>query len=216
MRRLTPRLATLALLLCGIAGAGRAAPWTVRSQLLTSEYTKRSTDSSISGISFLELSAEQGIDLAFEYRPRRAVGWELAVGQLAIDASPGFSRLVAVSFDPLVLEERVTLGDRGTIALRPLTGALLFHLPAGRHLDLHVGPLLGVALFDVDGGLPDRDPELAYGGKLGAEVRLGQGPWALSAELRHLQIVHEGVERDLYRDMGLQTVGFGVTYRLGD
>ena len=215
MRRQPPRLAIFALLLGGTAGAAGAAPWALRSQLLTSDYTKRSNDSSVSGLAFLELSAEQGFDLAFEYRPRRAVGWELSVGQLAIDATPGFSRLVAVSFDPLVLEERVTLGERGTIALRPLTGALLFHLPAGRHLDLHVGPLLGVALFDVDGGLPDRDPEFAYGGKVGAEVRLGQGPWALSAELRHLQVVHEGVERDLYRDIGLQTVGFGMTYRLG-
>jgi hypothetical protein len=35
----------------------------------------------------------------------------------------------------------------------------------------------------------------------------------LSIDLRHLQVVHERLERSLYRDIGLQTIGVGLSYR---
>jgi len=184
--------------------------------VLESNYSKTSTDSSISGTSFLDLSAGSGFQAALEYRRHRFLGWEFSAGQLDIDATSRFSRLVPISFDPLVLEEQVTVSDLGTIALRPVTVALLFHVPAGRLVDLYLGPLLGVSIFEVNADMPERDPEATYGGKLGAEVQLGRGNWALAIELRHLQIIHEGVEHDPYRDIGLQTVAVGLSYHLPD
>jgi hypothetical protein len=176
-----------------------------------SDYTKTSTDSSLSGSAFRELSAGSGFQAALELRRNRRFGWELSASQVDIDVVAGFRRLVPVSFDPLVLEEQVTFFDAGPIALRPVTAALLVHAPLGR-IDLYVGPLVGVSFFNVDGDLPDRDPELTYGAKAGADVRLGHSKWALSIDLRHLQIVHETLERDLYRDIELQTIGVGLSY----
>lgn len=210
MRHRYATLTTLALVLC-CSPAAHSGPWILRSHGLASDYAKTSTDSNISGTSFLELSGESGLQMALELRGDRRFGWELSAGQLGIDAASGFSRLVPVSFDPLVLEEQVTRFDAGTIALRPLTAALLWHAPLGR-LDVYIGPLAGVSFFDVGADMPDRDPELTYGGKVGADVRLGEGAWAVSVELRHLQVVHDAVERDLYRDIGLQSVGLGLSY----
>ena len=209
MQHRNTTLTILALVLC--CHAAHSAPWILRGHGLASDYAKTSTDSSISGTSFLELSGESGLQVAFELRGDRRFGWELSAGQLGIDATSGFSRLVPVSFDPLVLEEQVTRFDAGTIALRPLTAALLWHAPLGR-LDVYIGPLAGVSFFDVGADMPDRDPELTYGGKVGADVRLGQGAWAVSVELRHLEVVHDAVERDLYRDIRLQSVGLGLSY----
>ncbi len=215
MRYPFTKVVTLALLLgASTARTATSASWVVRGHLLESDYSKTSTDSSISGTSFLDLSAGSGFQAALEYRRHRFLGWELSAGQLDVDATSRFSRLVPISFNPLVLEEQVTVTDLGTIALRPVTVTLLFHAPAGRLVDLYLGPLLGVALFDVPADMPEREPEATYGGKLGAEVRLGRGNWALGIELRHLQIIHEGVERDLYRDIGLQAVAVGLSYHL--
>lgn len=209
------RLVILALLLgASTTRTATSAPWVVRGHALDSDSTKTSTDSNISGTSFLDLSTGSGFQAALEYRRSRFLGWEISAGQLDIDTTVGFRRLVPISFDPLVLEEQVTIVDRGTIALRPVTVALLFHVPAGRLVDIYLGPLVGVSLFDVGAEMPERDPEATYGGKLGAEVQLGRGNWALGLELRHLQIIHDGVERDLYRDLGFQTVAVGVSYRL--
>jgi hypothetical protein len=203
----------LATQLLGLPGAVHSATWVLRGHGLWSDYRKTSTDSSIGGTSFLELSARSGFQVALERRSGRRLGWELGVGELGIDAVAGFRRLVPVSFDPLVLEEQVTLFDVGPIALRPVTAALLVHVPLGK-LDLYLGPLAGVSFFGVGHDLPDRAAEFTYGGRAGVDVLLGRGNWALSVDLRHLQLLHETLDRDLYRDIGLQTIGIGLSYRL--
>jgi hypothetical protein len=189
--------------------------WTLRGQALDFDYRETGSSSAISGTSFLELEGGSGLQASAEYRRSRRIGWEVAAAQLDLDTTAGFTRLVPISLDPLVLEPQTTLTGRGTLRLRPLTGALLVHPPVGERLDLYLGPLLGVTFFSVGDEADDRDPELTYGGKLGAELRLGDGRWGVGLEVRHLQIDHESTERDLHRDIGLQTVGFGVSYRLG-
>jgi opacity protein-like surface antigen len=215
MRHPFMRLVLLALLLsASTARAADLTPWVLRGQALESDYEKTATDSSISGTSFLDLSSGSGFQAALEYRRNRVLGWEVSVGQLDIDATSRFSRLVPISFDPLVLVEQVTVSDLGTIALRPVTAGPLFHFPAGRLVDVYLGPFLGAAIFDVNADMPERDLELIYGAKLGAEVQLGSSNWALGIELRHLQVDHETLERDLYRDIDVQTLGVGLSYHL--
>jgi hypothetical protein len=205
-------LALIATLVLGFPSTGHSASWVLRGHGLASDYTETSTDSSISGTSFLELSAQTGFQVALERRSGRRLGWELSAGEVDIDAVSGVRRLVPVSFDPLVLEEQVTRFDAGPLALRPVTAALLVHAPLGR-FDLYIGPLAGVSFFGVGRDQPDRDPEFSYGGKAGVDVFLGRSNWALSIDLRHLQVVHEAQERDLYRDIGMQTIGVGLSYR---
>lgn len=206
----TPAAIVVLLTSLNVDAAG-AAPWAFRAHALTSDYTKNSNDANVSGVALLELDAGAGLQAAFEVAVSPRFSWELSAGSLGLDATSGFSRLVPISFDPLVLERQVTMSDAGTLELRPLTAALLFRAPLGR-LTLSIGPLAGVSFFDAPADLPDRDAELTYGGKVGADVRLGSGPWAVSVEVRHLQIVHEGTDRDLYRDIGLQTVAVGFSY----
>jgi hypothetical protein len=205
-------IALITTLILGSPSATHSASWVLRGHGLSADYTKTSTDSSVSGTSFLELSAQSGFQVALERRSGRRLGWELSAGELDIDVVSGHRRLVPVSFDPLVLEEQVTLFDAGPIALRPVTAALLVHAPLGR-FDLYIGPLAGVSFFGVGRDLPDRDPEFTYGGKAGVDILLGRSNWALSIDLRHLQVVHERLERSLYRDIGLQTIGVGLSYR---
>lgn len=188
-------------------------PWMIRAQAMTSDYTKTSTDSNISGTNFLELSASSGFQIALEFRPRPRLGWELAVGQLTLDAKSGFSRLVPISFDPLVLEQEVTIHDRGTLNIRPLTLALLIHTSMDRRFDAYMGPLIGATFYDANIDMGDRDPEPAYGGKGGAEMRLRDSAWSVGIEVRHIEIVHDTLDRDLYRNIGLTTAGIGLSYR---
>jgi hypothetical protein len=46
-------------------------------------------------------------------------------------------------------------------------------------------------------------------------VRLAGSPWAAGVEVRHLEILHDTLERDLYRNIQLTTVALGVSYSFG-
>ena len=189
--------------------------WSVRGLALGADYTKKASDSSVSGTSYLDLSGGPGFQLGVEFRPRSRAGWELSAGELTFDATSKVGRVVPISFDPLVLEERITVVDTGELVVRPITLGVLIHSSTARAFSVYGGPLIGVALFDVnvDGG--ERDPELLYGAKVGADVRLGRGAWAAGVEARYVEIAHDTHEHDLFRDLELTTLGVGLVYHIG-
>lgn len=200
---------------CGPAHAADASRWSLRGQALATDYEAHDRDSSISSTGYLDLSGDSGFQLGVEYRGRPRVGWELSAGEVVLDTTSRVGRFVPVSFDPLVLEEQITVTGRGSLAVRPIAVALLVHPWVGRRVDAYAGPTAGVALFDPEGDARERDPEPLYGGKVGVEVRFGSGPWSGGLEVRHLEILHERLERDLYGNIGLTTAGITLAYRFG-
>ena len=219
MRAKANPLLVVALVIASTCGAAHAAEtaqgWSLRGQAMSTDYEAHDLDSSISGTSYLDLSGDSGFQLAAEYRGRPRIGWELSAGEVVLDSLSRSGRIVPISFDPLVLEEQITVTGRGSLAVRPIAAALLLHPWLARRVDAYAGPTIGVALFDAQGDARERDPEPLYGGKVGVEVRLGTGRWSAGLELRHLEILHERLERDLYGNLGLTTAGLTVSYHLG-
>jgi hypothetical protein len=191
--------------------------WTLRAGLLGTDYHKRLSASYFSNATEIVLDGGTGLEIAAEYRPNRTIGWELSLGRLAVDTSLRELTTRVVSFDPFVVRQEVTFSSEGHFRIEPIAVALLIHPLRARRFDLYVGPQVAWVRYNVDvDGAPNRDAELGFGGKLGAEMRLGEGsPWSVALELRHLQITHEGTDRDIYSDIGIQTAALVFGYRLG-
>lgn len=153
-----------------------------------------------------DLGHGAGPFLGAEVRMNRLLGLELSAARLSLAARVRTTRLVPISFDPLVLGEQVVLSERGHFNVEPLTLALLFHPWHGSRADVYFGP--EVARVRYDDNLEEisrRDPEFAYGGKVGVELRLGRGAWGLAAEVGHLAVHHEVQEHDSYGSLRIST-----------
>ena len=207
------------LLVLGSLPAGRSeavdlSRWTLRLQASAADYSRTQRNSYGLGVTYFELSDGRGFNVAGEYRVRPRFAWEASFGQLALDAYYRSARVYPISFNPLVLGEETTVSDSGNLTLQPLLIAALFHPLRQNRVDVYGGPVVGLVLFDVDvADLQERDPELSYGGKVGVVVRLGSR-WSDSLEGRHLEVVHESLERDLYGDLGLTSASLGLAYHL--
>lgn len=192
-------------------------PWTLRASLLGTDYQKRLVTEYFGNSTELVLDGGVGLEIAAEYRPNRIIGWELSLSRLDVDATQRSFTNRVISFDPFVIRRELLFEDDGTFRIEPIAVALLFHPLRARRFDLYVGPQVAWVLYNVDvDGAQDRDPEPGFGGKLGAELRLGEdSPWSMALELRHLQIPHEGTDRDIYTDIGIQTAALVVGYHVG-
>jgi outer membrane protein with beta-barrel domain len=219
---LTPRgplaLATVVIslaLLATVAPAAADSPrWTLRARAVESDYRKDARLAYGLGVSYFTLDGGSGFEFAAELRPNNYLGWELSAGRLSLDAASRSALVYAVSFDPLVLREEIVSSSDGHLILQPIALSLLIHPLRAGPVDLYVGPQVAWVPFDVDdAGLGTREPEPAYGAKLGAELRFSNSSWSAGLELRHLEIVHEAAERDLHGNIGITTASLGLAYR---
>ncbi|HEX3130352.1 MAG TPA: outer membrane beta-barrel protein [Thermoanaerobaculia bacterium] len=205
---LRSRYALAFLGLLALSAPGRAAgPWTFRVEGGTTNYSSRTFSSYLRGSTELRLDGGQSFGVAAEYRPGPRTGIELSLSTIDLDAE---SR----SFE-LRPNAVLVASDSGTFSLRPLAAAFLFHPSRGR-LDFYLGPQLAWVDYQIDvDGLPDREAELAYGGKAGLELAIGDSPWSVGASYRYLDVQHEGVERDQYTGIQLNLISAALSYRIG-
>ena len=198
------------------APAAAQSRWTLHLRGLASDYSRDSRTGYFSSTSQFELDSGKGLEVAAEFRPSPRVGLELSASRLRLDAQYRLFDTRPISFDPLVYETREIFSDSGYFELEPLAVALLFHPLPERRVDFYFGPQIAWTRFNVDvEGVPDRDPEFAYGGKIGAELHLGDSPWTVGLDYRYLQLVHDATDRDIYANIGISALALGVGYRLG-
>jgi hypothetical protein len=214
------RCVGIALLLLVTAGpsalVAEPSRWTFRVSGLGTDYEKDLGYSYFSSTSRLHLGQGQGYEFAAELRQNRLLGWELAISQLELDARYTVTQLRPVSFDPLVFREETTFSSTGDFGIQPISLGLVLHPLERRHFGLYIAPQIAWVRFDPNiEGAQEREEELAFGGKIGAEFPLGTSPWSLGLELRHLEIQHESLDRDLYGNMGLDVGSLVFSYRVG-
>lgn len=191
-----------------IAPAARAAGFpglTLRAGGIATDYEKRGGISYGTYVSRLDLGGGSGPYAAAELRLHWRFGIELSAARLDLDAHYRVSRQVPISFDPFILGEELVYEADGKYTLKPLALAALFHLFSGRKVDVYLGPQVARVSFANDLAAGTREPEMAFGGKAGLEVRFGDGPWAAAAEIGRLEIQHESTDHDLYGNLGVST-----------
>lgn len=206
----------LVLLLGAAPAVAQPEKWTLRAGILGTDYQKRLVTGFLSGFAELELDGGTGFEVAAEYRPNRTIGWELSLGRLSLDATRRDFVTRAISFDPLVIRTELQSEEEGKFRIEPIAVALLIHPLRARRFDLYVGPQVAWVRYSADVEAADREAEPGFGGKLGAELRLGDSsPWSVALEIRHLQIPHDTLEHELHTDIGIQTAALVFGYRMG-
>ena len=224
MKRTERRCALVAaLLLAGIAAlpavsvAAEPTRWTLRGRALVSDYEDQFRTAYFDNRTELDVDQGLGLEFAIELRPNPLVGVELSVGRMSFDAALRNIRTVpGPSTNPREFQEIVTFSDEGDFVMEPISLSVLFHVLRDRPVDLYLGPQAAWVRYDIGvEGAQEREAEPAYGAKLGAELRLGGSPWSAGLELRHLQTIHESLDRDLYGNIGLNVLAFSLAYHLG-
>jgi hypothetical protein len=195
--------------------AAQSSPWTFRLRGQASDYERDYTSSYMESASHLKIEDGRGLEVGAEVRWSSWQGLDLSLGRLQFDATAWNVERRVVSFDPLVFEEVETNRRRGELVVEHLAATWLIHPIRGRRLDLHVGPLLALARYRTDVGA-DRENEIGWGGRLGGDVVLGEGsPWSVGVELRHVEFVHEVVDRDAYGNLGVTVAAVTIGWRTG-
>jgi hypothetical protein len=208
-------LAFLSLVLLSTAGRAQTG-WTLRVEGGTTDYSSRTFTGFLSGHTELSLDGGKGFGVAGEYRLGPRTGVELSLSSIDLDADWREVEIRLVSTNPTVLREVTVASDSGSFTLRPLAVTFLFHPLQQDRLDFYFGPQLAWVDYQIDvNGPPDRDAELAYGGKAGLELALGRSPWSAGVTYRYLDTQHEGMEHDQYTGIRLNLVSAVLSYRLG-
>jgi len=223
MKRTERRCALVAgLLLAGITAlptvsvAAEPTLWTMRGRALVSDYENRFTTAYFDNRTELDVDQGRGLELAIELRPSQHVGVELSAGRMSFDADVRNIRTErGPSTNPREFHDVVTFSDEGDFVMQPISLSVLFHVLRDRPVDLYLGPQAAWVRYDVGVEAQEREAELAYGAKLGAELRLGDSPWSLGLELRHIETIHESVDRDLYGNLGLNIAALSLAYHTG-
>lgn len=196
--------------------AEEASRWTFRLRGLGTNYDKQLISSYFSNTTRLNLDQGEGFEVSTEFRQNRFLGWELAVGQLDLDARLVTTQLRPISFDPVVLREETIFSSTGDFRLTPISLSLVVHPLDRKRFDVYFAPQIAWVKFDPNiEGAQSREPDPAFGGKIGAEFPLGTSSWSLGLEIRHLEILHETADRDLYGDLGLDIGSLVLAYRFG-
>ncbi len=212
-----PRVALLAsvvLVLAATAAAAQPPRWTLRAHALASNY-EHEFIYPYSTTTYLNVDDGRGFEGSVEYRPHPRFGFELAAGQLTMDARVRVTQIQAISFNPTVLREVTIFSDEGEFTVKPFTAGLLFHPLRQGRFDLYVGPQVAWVRYDIDVG-ESRDPYFGYGGKVGAAYSLGRSPWSVGVEYRHLELLREeNLDRSLYGEIGLDVFALTFGYRFG-
>lgn len=208
-------LAFLGLVLLSTASRAQTG-WTLRVEGGTTDYSSRTFSGFLSGFSELSLDGGKGFGVAGEYHVSELLGVELSLSQIDLDADWREVQIRLISTNPPVVGEVEVASDSGSFSLRPLAATFLFHPFHQDRLDFYLGPQLAWVDFQTDvNGPPDRDSELAYGGKAGLELALGGSPWSAGVTYRYLDTQHEGMEHDQYTGIRLNVVSAVLSYRLG-
>jgi Outer membrane protein beta-barrel domain len=188
--------------------------WTLRLRGLSSDY-KHDFVFAYTTTSHLQIDNGTGYEAAVEIRPRKHLGFEFGIGSLDFDANTWTTQLRPISFDPLVLEEVTIFEDSGHFEMQPFTLALMIHPYTSSRFDWYIAPLVNWTRYDVRIESQEHEDDLGYGGKLGLEYIFGRSQWGLGVEYRHLELVHETMDRDQYGDIGLDVGSLIVSYRPG-
>jgi hypothetical protein len=208
-------LALLGLLALATTSRVAAGPWTLRIEGGTTSYSKQTISSYSLGFTELSLNDGKGFGVAGEYRFIPRVGLELSLSSIDLDARWRQVEHRLVSVNPTVLQDVTVASDSGDFSLRPIALSVLLHPLHQSRLDVYVGPQLAWVDFHVGlQGPPHRDAELAFGGKLGLELNLGNSPWSAGVAYRFLQTQHKGVERDLYTGAAIHFISGVLSYRV--
>lgn len=203
------------LLVAAVAAQAESPRWSLRLRTLSSNLEHEFV-SAASSTTYLNVEDGSGFEASAEFRPRERVGIELSAGQMTMDAGLRVTRLQPISFDPVVLREVTIFSSNGDFTIKPVSLAVLFHPLRQSRFDLYVGPALAWVHYDISvDGASERDPEPGYGAKLGFEYLFGRTPWSLGVEYRHLELLRERTERDLYGDIGLDVGSLVLGYRFG-
>jgi opacity protein-like surface antigen len=206
-------LALLSLSLATSAAAAEPRSWSLHVRGLSSDYEHQFVSSYLDTTRFT-VKDGRGFEVAGEIRPWQHVGLELSIGQLDFDGHLRVTQNRPISFDPLVFEEVTIFTSSGHFRMQPLNVGLLVHPVTTPRLDFYIGPQVTWTRYEVSvEGAQKRDPELGYGGKIGAEYVLGHSPWTVGLEYRHLQFLHETTDRDLYGSLGLNVGAITIGYR---
>jgi Outer membrane protein beta-barrel domain len=209
-------MALLCLAAAVVPAAAEAPNWVFRLRGLSSTYDHGFAYSYNNSTSHLQIDNGAGFEVAAEFRPREHFGIEIAAGRLDFDARVWTTQRRPISFDPIVFEEVTIFETSGDFRIEPFSVSALFHPLSNSSWDLYIGPQLAWTRYDVGvEGTQDREAELGYGGKIGLEYSLGRSPWRLGVEYRHLELVHETIDRDLYGDISLDVGSITVGYSLG-
>lgn len=212
-----PRVALLAsvvLVLTATAAAAQQPRWTLRAHALASNYEHQFVYPYFT-TQYLNVDDGRGYEASVEYRPHPRFGFELAAGQLTMDARVRVTQLQPISFNPTVLREVTIFTDEGELTVKPLTAGVLFHPLREGRFDLYVGPQVAWVRYDINVA-QSREPYWGYGGKVGAAYSLGRSPWSVGVEYRRLQLLQdETVDRDLYGEIGLDVAALTFGYRFG-
>lgn len=196
--------------------ASAQSQWTLHLRGLASDYTRESRIGYFSSTTEFDLDRGKGLEIAAEFRPSPRVGLELSASRLRLDAQYRLFDTRPISFDPLVYETREISSDSGYFDLEPIALGLLFHPWRERRVDFYVGPQIAWTRFNIGvEGVAGREPDFTYGGKIGAELRLGDSPWTAGLDFRHLQVAHDATDRDIHANIGINVLALGVGYHLG-
>lgn len=143
---------------------------------------------------------------------RFGVGWYATVGD-ADDVSDNglaawgsyerrFAQKLGAEFMIAYVDYDSILDLLGGISLTSVTAALNYHVDAGEKVDVFMGPILGVAELEVDGGglfgLADAssETEFAWGAAVGVDTPSGDARWGFSGSLRFLTAEFDGGDFD--------------------
>ena len=206
------------LLLLGILGlsglnTAMAADLTFRFEGGVARYSRTSLTAYSLGYSQLSLDDGSALTLGCEYRLNRALGFELSISRIALDADWRAFELHGEG-DPPRPVAVLTDSDSGDFTLQPIALSLLWHPLRTRKSDLYLGPQVAAVSYSIGvEGPPHRDSEPAVGAKVGWEWLLGGSPWSLGVSYRFLEIQHEGVEHDQYTGLHPQTASLALSYR---
>jgi Outer membrane protein beta-barrel domain len=206
----------LGLLALSTASPAATGPWLLRVEAGTTDYSKQTFSAYSFGHTELSLDGGSGFGIAGEYRLSPRAGIELSLSSIDLDADWRQAEIRLVSTNPTVLRAVTIASDSGSFSLRPLAVTFLLHPLRENRLDFYVGPQLAWVEFDMGlQGPPNREGELAFGGKLGLDLALGNSPWSAGVVYKFLDIQHEGVERDQYTGIGINLVSAVLSYRVG-
>jgi hypothetical protein len=187
--------------------------WSLRLGGIGTNYEKHGGIGNGLYTSHLDLGSGFGPQAAAEFRVVPIFGVELSSARLDLDAHYRVARLVPISLNPFILGEVTEHEANGKYTLKPLAFAALFHPLPGRQLDVYLGPQVARVSFANDVGAGKREPEQAWGGKAGVEMRFGGGPWSAALEVGRLEIDHIETDHDLYGNFGLSTASVLVVFR---
>jgi hypothetical protein len=209
-------LAFGAFLSAGMAVQAESPSWSLRLRTLASSYEHEFVSPYLT-TTYLNVEDGSGFEVSAELRPRQHLGVELSAGRLSMDARLRVTQLQPISFNPIVLREVTIFSSEGDFTINPFSLAVLYHPLRQGRFDLYVGPAISWVRYDIGvDGAQDRDPEPGYGVKLGGEYLFGRTPWSLGFEYRHLELLRDGTDRDLYGDIGLGVGALVVGYRFGE